>query len=214
MEFEKVMKWHHPIFRFLGCFILVYAVLLYPWPGWKNVYSSYFRELGQIAFGREGAMSVVRFEPYFEQHGFSTLDARMILANSSQTDSNGHGPVKMLDLDTRSIGWTPTVLTMALILATPIPWRRRAWALVWGFFWVNVFILFSLQSWIWDASPGLALFECSPFWQATLDNLEYTLLTQIGTSFSVPVLIWMLVCFRREDLELIISAEAVRKKKV
>jgi hypothetical protein len=39
----------------------------------------------------------------------------------------------------------------------------------------------------------------TPFWQAVIDNLDYTLLTQMGASFSVPVLIWILVTFRGED---------------
>ena len=39
-----------------------------------------------------------------------------------------------------------------------------------------------------------------PFLQTMLDDLEYTLLVQLGVSFSVPILIWILVTFRREDL--------------
>jgi hypothetical protein len=31
------------------------------------------------------------------------------------------------------------------------------------------------------------------------DDLEYTLITQMGVSFSMPVLIWIFVTFRLED---------------
>jgi hypothetical protein len=102
-------------------------------------------------------------------------------------------------LDTRSIGWDPTALTIALILATPVPWRRRGWALLWGLVLVNLFILFSLQSWIWNASPNISLTTLSPFWKEMADDLEYTLITQMGVSFSMPVLIWIVVTFRLED---------------
>jgi len=71
--------------------------------------------------------------------------------------------------------------------------------LLWGLLLIHCFILFSLQTWIWDESPDLSLTTLSPFWKTVADDLEYTLVTQLGASFSVPVLIWILVTYRRED---------------
>jgi hypothetical protein len=102
-------------------------------------------------------------------------------------------------LDTRSIGWVPTALTMALILATPIPWRRRGAALAGGLVLVHCFILFSLQAWIWDNSSDVSLMRLSGFWQEVAGELDYALINQLGASFSVPVVIWILVTFRRQD---------------
>jgi len=47
----------------------------------------------------------------------------MTLGNRALVDNSGKGLAEIVDLDTRSIGWMPTALTMALILATPVPWR-------------------------------------------------------------------------------------------
>jgi hypothetical protein len=124
----------------------------------------------------------------------------MTLSNRALLDSNGSGWAEIVTLDTRSIGWLPTALTLALILATPVPWRQRGWALLWGLLLVHAFILFSLQVWIWDESPAVSLAHLSPFRQTIMDSLEYTLLTQLGASFSVPILIWILVTIRRENL--------------
>lgn len=192
----------NPIIGFLCRFALIYGLLILPWPGWNELYGDYFRALGQMAFSRDGEKRIVLFEPHELQHGFSSLNTRMTLGNRDLTDSSGNGRAVMIDLDTRSIGWVPTALTVALILATPVPWRRRGWALLWGLLLIHGFILFSLQTWIWNESPGLSLTTLSPFWKEIVDDLEYTLVTQLGASFSVPVLIWIVVTYRREDRHL------------
>jgi len=184
-------------------FVLIFGLLVFPWPGWNALYGSYFRALGEAAFSRTDDQRVVLFEPHSVQHGFSTLDTRMTLANRTLADSSGHGLAKQTTLDTRSIGLMPTALTIALILATPIPWRQRAWALLWGLLLIHAFILFSLQVWIWDESSALSLLDVPPFLQTILDELKYTLITQLGVSFSMPPLIWILVSFRRKDFALL-----------
>jgi hypothetical protein len=108
-------------------------------------------------------------------------------------------PVIMLGLDSRGIGWVPTALTLALIVATPIPWKRRAVAVIWGILLIHLFIGFSVAVHIWDESPNVSLGNLSPFWQKISDGLDYTLIVQYGASFYVPVLIWIIVVFRLED---------------
>ena len=181
-------------------FTVIFGLLIFPWPGWNEMYGSYFRALGQTVFSRQDEQRVILFQPYHEQHGFSSLDTQMTLGNRALADSTGKGRAELINMDSRSLGWMPTALTMALILATPVPWRQRAWALVWGFLLIHAFILFSLQVWIWDESPTLSLFTLSPFSQRIIDELQYALITQLGASFSVPILIWILVTIRRENL--------------
>jgi hypothetical protein len=189
-----------PILGAVGRFAVIFGLLILPWPGWNPGYGSYFRALGQAAFTRQDGRQIVWLQPQPVRHDFSSLDTQMTLGNRDLIDPHGNGKAEIIGLDTRSIGWIPTALTMALILATPVPWRQRAWALLWGLLLVHAFILFSLQVWIWDESAALSLFRIPPVLQTILDGLEYTLLTQLGASFSVPILIWVLVTFRRDDL--------------
>jgi len=189
----------NPALGFFCRFVVIYVLLILPWPGLGELYSQYFRALGELAFSRDNDRRIILFEDHRLVHAFETLDTRMIMGNRDTIDSNGNGRTTTIDLDTRSIGWDPTALTIALILATPVPWRRRGWALLWGLLLIHGFILFTLQSWIWNASPGISLSTLSPFWKEVADNLQYTLITQMGVSFSVPVLIWILVTFRLED---------------
>jgi hypothetical protein len=180
-------------------FVVIFGLLIAPWPGWNGVYGDYFRGLGEVAFSRDEGKRVVVFAPSEGGAVSQGLDTRMTLGNRDLTDGGGKGVVKRTDLDTRSIGWVPTALTMALILATPIPWRRRGAALAGGLVLVHCFILFSLQAWIWDNSSDVSLMRLSGFWQEVAGELDYALINQLGASFSVPVVIWILVTFRRQD---------------
>jgi len=188
---------------FVCRFAVIYGLLIVPWPGVNELYARYFTSLGQMAFFREGEKREVQFVSHTTQHGFTTLTTQMIISNRSQVDENGKVRALMVDLDTRSIGWVPTALLIALVLATPVPRPRRIGALFLGLLLVQGFILFSIQACIWNKSTDLALFSVTPFWKYLLDGLDYTLLTQMGASFSVPVLIWLLVTFRKQDLDLV-----------
>lgn len=177
-------------------FALIFGLLIYPYRGLDEGYASCFRFLGTIVFDRDGDARVVRFRAHEIQHGFSTLSTQMLVANRELVDSSGRGKALLVDLDTRSIGWIPTALTIALVLATPIPWRRSARALFWGLVLIHILILFSLQVAIWDQWAELSSHAASPLWQTIVDALYYTLITQMGASFAAPVVIWIAVTFR------------------
>jgi len=179
-------------------FAVIFGLLIVPWRGWNEAYAHYFQALGQIAFNLPGeTRRLVIFGPASGKK--PGLDTSLTLANPALLDSTGRGLVETTELDARAIGWVPTALTGALVLATPIPWPRRLGALAGGLVLIHLFILFTLQTWIWNNSAGLSLLTLSHFWQRAVWELNYALMTQIGASFTVPVLIWVLVTFRRQD---------------
>ena len=186
------------ILGFIGRFVLVYALLIIPWPGWHAAYDNYFCSLGRTVFVAEDEKRLLTFE---SNHGpYQALDTSIVITNRELINSQSQAHVITLSLDAWGIGWIPTALTTALILATAIPWRRRLWSLFWGLFWVHLFILFSVWIHIWFNSEQISLVKFSGFWRPVVEGLDYTLITQIGISFSAPVLIWVLVTFRRKDL--------------
>ena len=187
------------ILGFLLRFAVLYGLLIAPWPGWNDFYSEGFREVGNAVFGSNEGNRLLYFEAHRQTQGLASMDTRIVLANRSLADSTGKGPARMLGIDPRSIGWTPTALTMALIIATPISWYRRIWALAGGLILINLFILFSVWSYIWNSSTEVSLVTLSPFWKEVADSLQYTLVTQLGVSFTAPLLIWILVTFSRKD---------------
>ena len=186
-----------PTLGFLLRFVVVFGLLIAPWPGWNEGYAQYFRAFGQWTFGQDNGPRVVIFAA--DDQAGSTLDTRISLGNRELLDANGKGLIKRTEINTRSIGWVPTALTIALVAATPVPWRRRVLALAAGLLLVHVFIFFSLQTWIWNNSPDVSLLTLSHFWKTVTDELAYAFMNQLGISFTVPVLIWVLVTFKRQD---------------
>jgi len=194
------MSLHRFLIGFLLRFALFYGILIFPWPGWNNLYSQGFRAVGNAVFGSTDGNRVLYFEAHRQTQGLASIDSRIVLGNRDLADSTGKGPVSLLGVDARSIGWTPTALTIALILASPVQWRRRIWALLWGLLLIHAFILLSVAIYIWNESTNVSLLTLSPFWKQIADGLQYTLVTQMGVSFSMPILIWILATFRKEDL--------------
>jgi hypothetical protein len=186
-----------PIARFLGWLAVLYALLIAPWPGLNSAYGRWFRWIGGTVFAG-GDRWFVKFEADPAEHPL--LDTQITIADPGRANPSGRMPARILHLDSRGIGWVPTALLTALTLATPIPWRRRAVALLVGLLLVQGFILGSVGSYLWSESAKLGLITPGPFWKAIADGLTETLIVQLGAGFAVPALIWLVVCFRIEDL--------------
>lgn len=67
-----------------------------------------------------------------------------------------------------------------MILATPVPWKRRGWALLWGLLLVHVFMVLSVACYIWNQSTDLGLLVLTPFWKTIVGSMKETLITQLG----------------------------------
>jgi len=187
---------------FAGWFVLIYGLLITPWPGAKTIYAGYFRCLGKLVFTAPGSQRLLEFQP-LDNHSHQwpqNFDTAIILANRDLLDQDGHDQRFMLTVDAWQMGWAPTACLVAFTLATPIPWRRRKRALFWGLLWVHAFILLTLGIFIWNESVRLKLVALTPFWMEVANRLEVLALNPVGPSFFAAALIWMLVTFRRRDL--------------
>lgn len=119
-------------------------------------------------------------------------DTLMVLMNRSAPGSIGQ-----LRTSSRSAYW-PTAMLIALVLATPLSWSRRGWALLWGLLLTHVFIALRLTLTL--AAGGFAvpdkvyaLFHPGAFWQRILTGGQNVLSDNPTVSFVVPVFIWFLV---------------------
>jgi hypothetical protein len=185
-------------------FVLAYGLLIAPWPGWNAAYGSWFRALNQSVFVSDG-QRLLRFEAAKDVR--VPMDTLIELANRARGDGSGNLAGMRLLLDSRGVGWIPSALFIALTLASPVGWRRRAWALALGFVLIHVYIVFSVGCFIWNQSAGIGLVALPPFLKAVVAGLEETMVIQLGASFVVPVVIWAVVTFRVLDIGRIFSNE-------
>ena len=183
----------------LGGFIWrlsLYYVLLgvAPWPGFRDAYADLFRAGGNTVFGSFGGSGRTKFEP--EPRGLRMWDTRVRFAIAGLPMS------RRITYNAWIAGWIPVATLVSLVLATRIPWSRRLRALVWGLAWTHVFVLlrvFVLVLFGFSGPPGLPLFSVGPFGHKVLEVALEVISVAPVTSFVVPVLIWLLVTFRRED---------------
>ena len=193
-----------PRFRTILLFVLrfglIYGLLIAPWPGAKQVYSAYFQSLGRLVLADDGPR-ILHFQPLADpEHKWpSNLDTAIYLSNRFMLDAEGKAKTFMLTVDAWQMGWTPTAFFLSLTLATPVSWRRRLWALVWGGLLIHGFVLLTLGIFIWNESTRLDLVMLTPFWKDIANRLEEQALNPVGPSFFAGALIWIVVTFRRQD---------------
>ena len=192
------MRRFDPLVRPVLAFLLLYGLLLAPWPGLASAYGRYFRAVGRGCFAQEGQGGLVRFQP--AQHPpRREIDTEILVAAQSAPDSAGRVYGKVLGLDSRGVGWVPTALLTALVLASPVPWGRRLRALGLGLGLVHGYLLTVIAVYLWRESAGQLPVAGLPYLPALAEGLEETLVTQMGFSFVVPVVLWLAVTFRRDD---------------
>lgn len=185
---------------FLICFAS-YGVLIAPWPGVMNAYRACFRGAGSFLFDSVGTGGSATFEPLSQDD--HTLDTKIVLGHTRIP-----GATPSIRINCASIGYRPTVFLLALVLATPIPWSRKWRALLWGLFWVNVFVGFRVWLVLFNAFSGddpLNAFSLSPFWKSALGWAVLGLVRDATMHYVAPAFIWLLVTFRRGDLRSLLS---------
>jgi len=184
---------------FLGRFILVFVLLMAPWPGLKDGYAAFYRAAGNSLFTRFGDDGRVHFRSSTRPDPDRNLE---VVLKNWRTGS------EYVFAGTSAKGYNPTAFVVALILATPIPWRRRLRALLWGLVSVNVYVALRILLFLVVAFSGdnaLALFTPGPLGQGILDYLNWVVVESFAGALLLPLPIWILVSFKRDDLRTILA---------
>ena len=206
------------------CWNLLLLYVLFVGPGvWiKDVWGRVFREAATSLFKPFPSMTIatmsafgckrtanelrpedtsVQFDPRKEPD--RVLDTDMLIIRKNVALAG-----KLVTLAGRMgvSGWhkcyIPMATIVALVLATPISWRRRLVALLWGIPLVALFILFGLTLTFINgitAGDAIALFELSSVAKKSFSVADHIISRAPVTSSLFPVLIWILVVFQRDN---------------
>ena len=188
------------------------------WPLVCEWYPGFLRTGGEVLFGSLGLKDVVRFEALPEREGMDDTQILLTKADAPKRTlvRNGttyHAAVATrMKLSSRHVGYVSTAVLVGLILATPIRWSRRGRAFFWGVLLLHAFIAARLAILV---VYGLTLNSSGPpaqldsLWAGTLHTGMQTLSAGPTVSYILPVIIWILVSLRREDLAMILPARRV-----
>jgi hypothetical protein len=111
--------------RALLIFAALVVLLLVPWPGWGRAFAAAFAVFGNALVAVAGAWPGP--PPHFELPAAGEVGAPGGGAWAVVLAGNHAAP-----LDTRILAYTPLAIFLALVLATPVPPRRRAIILAGG----------------------------------------------------------------------------------
>ena len=186
---------HSPALRFVVCFAFWYATLLLSWPLAGQAYCAAFRAVGTWVYGSNDRSKEITFQSF--PQGIHSHYTRIVIVNPAKMKADGSGPVRNLDLDTRAFAWMPLGLLLSLILATPLPWKRRRRAFLWGCVFQQAFVILALGFCIWNESTEVGLVSLSAAGKEAAMAVKSLLAGQLV--LAVPILIWILVTFRRGD---------------
>lgn len=202
---------------FLLRFALCYGLLLAPWPGLTEGFGKVFASAADRVFGSDDPTHRVRIrwmDPDQPMIGPEWAQDTVLVLEFRGGPRNARPSIFSLVRSSRYTGYVPAALLLALVLATPVPWSRRLWAILWGLPLVTVFVgamlLLVIQGWFHQEETRL-LMTLQPhvpsawdrfvqsFWQISNWMMPY---------YVVPTLIWILVTLRPGDLDPILAADA------
>lgn len=205
--------------RFILIFVAVYVVLMVPWPGLQRGYAAFFRGMGNTALSGSFWLwprANVQFLDLHSENPIGDLarvtpgtlpsnfqipqpsaikDTLMVLSNRDVPATFG-----LVRTSSRYLGYGPTAMFLALILASPLAWRRKKWSLLVGLLLIQMFILMrvSLTALVngFAVDKPYAIIHPGAFWSGALSKTETLFSDDPTVSFVVPVCVWFLVTMR------------------
>ena len=189
-------------------FIVVFVLLMAPWPGVSEAYAAFFRAGGNFLFSTFGPEGRVRFLPYADADAGQDTEVVLINRRTGAQVSIAGG--------SRLQGFNPTAFVLALILATPIPWSRRWQAAVFGLILINAYVALRVMLFLiamFSSDSALALFSPGPIFRPILDFLYWVCVTSFAGWLIIPLPIWALVSFRRSDWPTILQRPTPRPRR-
>lgn len=186
--------------------VLIYTLFILPWHGVMHAYHVMYCKAGNALFYRIGGAGNVTFS--IQEKKTRNKDTRMRLEIWKSKKGKGQGEVQ---IDAMYTGYKPTIFTLALILATPLRWSRRWRCAIWGFLLVSLFVAFRvwlhLVAILSEDNP-MQLYALGMWMKAIVTGSSKILLQSPATSYIVPLFIWALIMFRRDDVMLLLSTSS------
>jgi hypothetical protein len=205
----------------LARFALAYGLLMAPWPGWVETYGKLYSSAAAFLFDSTDPNRSVRIRHFVPERGSAaetwSQDTSVILQIRGARVGLREVPLFSTGRSSRYTGYAPTALAIALVLATPVSWRRRGWALPWAVLLASGFSALMLAIWIhgWfygQECASLAQFSAQYASRAKIVASVLEMSMDMAPYYIAPVFIWTLVSLRRKDLESLFEKPAIPRE--
>ena len=181
------------IIGFVLRLVVIYGLLVIPWPGIKGAYAALYSAGANFAYKSVLAGGLVRFHPV-EPPG-AKYDTHIHYSNLAS------GAKSTFKTSSRDPAYLQTAFLVSLVLATTLSWRRRILASLYGLMLLHIAIYGKvLITVLYGASRHkVAILDPSPTWERVLVIANRFASQDVVMLLIIPVLIWFLVTFRAWD---------------
>lgn len=182
------------IVGFLACFVIAYAMLIAPWPRVHETYRDLFAAAGTAVFRVIGPPGGVRLQPHESD---APTDTTILVTHQDI------GAEVSMGIASRQVGYLPTAVLIALVVATPLRWTRRLGNLAGGLLAVHAFVAVRLWTMILYGAyrdVSSAALTDPTLWDKTVASAVLFMGVGQPLSYIVPILIWGLLSFVGTDL--------------
>lgn len=181
--------------RFSFIFSLSYFFMLWPITGIQDKYAEFFCKTGTALFHE------------FGENGIAMLKTRsgennvLLLVSNTSFIKQASIIWQPFHKSSNMIGFFHTAFLLSLIIATPLSWRRKAFALSLGFMLISIMVMLKLYVLIlysYSISPALsqgndpAANQSIAFWY---NNFSM----QFPRGYIVAVFLWLLLCMGKRE---------------
>jgi hypothetical protein len=177
--------------------LLIYGLLSAPISYYDEAYGQFYRKIAEIFFSKFRDNGFVKFKEWKEP-----VTTHVNLGSYALVRPDGTSKTVTNDINTRYLGYIPTILLFALVIASPVSWKRRLIAMAVGLVLVTFLIMFKQWIsllWLCDQYPWLQLTSFTDTGRKIL-NFTYRFISVSSSSvLYFVVAIWLLVTFRVED---------------
>jgi hypothetical protein len=176
--------------RFAIRWAIVFVLLIFPWPQFSNAFCHGFQSACRVllAVTMPGSTVLVENNTGWKRVSCDTqITIRPRHENRPGSGEVAAKPEKIVVLDSRSLGWMPIAMILALVGATPFPRSGRIFALMSGLFAVLIFVGISVWVSVNVAAPGTAAIGWRDLFFFYADHL---LIQNLWLSFLFPTLVW------------------------
>jgi hypothetical protein len=178
---------------FFGRVLLIYGLFVVSWAGIKADYAALYSGGWNLVFRSLIPGGSVRFHATPPPTGKHDTYIDFVNLRS--------GARGTLTTSSRDPAYLQTAFLVSLVLATPLPWRRRLWALVGGLILVHALIAGRLLVTVLHefSRAQFSLLAPGPPWNKVLSVANRLAVGDVVMLLMLPVFIWILVCFRQSD---------------
>ncbi len=193
------MKNYKVILRFVLIFSVTYIILLLPQTGADIQYEKFFRKLGNQLFGTIGTEGVLMIR---EESG-DGYDTRIYLSAKKLLQKNNDYQSEIFPINARRIGFISTAFFFSLVLATPLSWKRKLFAMLIGLSLVTLYAMLKLRVLIlhfYTLTKTTGLYQLPEQKKSIEFWSDYFARPNTPVYYYVLV-VWLAVCFNKQDFQ-------------